>query len=71
MLRRLWSSGLCSYAINRHLQPPEGDPLDASQVVVLKLVLLSDRPSPSVPKVGFPVLDVLVGTEHPSGALVT
>ena len=69
-LRRFWPSG-CSCAINRHLWPPEGDPLDASQVVVLRLVLLSDRPSPSVPKVGFPVLGVLVGTDHPSGALVT
>ena len=70
-LRRFWSSGTCSRAINRHLRPPEGDPLDALQVVVPRLVLLSDRPSPSVPKVGFPVLGVLVGTDHPSGALVT
>ena len=57
--------------MNRHLQPPEDDPVDASQVVVLGFVLLSDRPPPSVPKVGFPVLGVLVGTDHPSGALVT
>jgi len=71
MLRRLWSSGLCSCAINRHLRPLEGDPFDALHVVVPRLVLLSDRPSPSVPKVGFPVLGVLVGTDHPSGALVT
>jgi len=100
-LRRFWSSGTCSQAINRHLRPPEGDPLDASQVVVLRLVLLRDQSSPSAsrrwsprcftgcgpqacapewsaftfgpegPKVGFPVLGVLVGTDHPSGALVT
>jgi len=35
-LRMFWSSGTCSRAINRHLRPPEGDPLDASQVVVLR-----------------------------------
>jgi len=46
-LRRFWSSGTCSQAINRHLRPPEGDPLDASQVVVLRLVLLRDQSSPS------------------------
>ena len=46
-LRRFWPSGLCSSAINRHLRPPEGDPLDASQVLAFRLVLLSDQSSPS------------------------
>ena len=41
------------------------------QVLVSKLVLLSDQSSPSSPKVGFLVLCVLVDASGPSGVIVT
>ena len=58
-------------AIDCLLRSPESDSFEASQVVDLRLVLLSVRPSPAVSKVSFSVPGVSVGTEHPSCALVT
>ena len=58
-------------AIDCLLRSPEGDSFKAPQVAGLRLVFLSVRPSPSVPKVSFSVPGVFVGTEHPSCALVT
>ena len=80
--RRSWSLSLCLWVATCHLRPadgaidcllrsPEGDSFEAPQVAGLRLVLLSVRSSPSVPKASFSVPGVSVGTEHPSCALVT
>ena len=48
----------------------EGELPGPPQVLIPKLVILCDRPSPSDPKVGFLVLSILIGTNHASGAFV-
>ena len=71
--RRSRSLSLCFWVATCHLRPAdgaidcllrstEGDSFEASQVADLRLVLLSVRPSPSVPKVSFSVPGVFVGT---------
>ena len=52
-----------------HLRPPEGDILYSSQVLVFKLVFLSDHSSPSGPEGELPGLGDLGSDRRPSGML--